>query len=59
MGGRVSGGAKGDAFDLQIIDDEGRGVCVRLTPEQWALALWSRADVEVQVEWIGMESDGS
>lgn len=44
-------GKGGDAFLLRILEEDGRAVEVTLTPEQWALAMWSRGDIFVEAEW--------
>ena len=44
-------GRGGDAFFLRILEADGRSVEIVLTPEQWALAMWSRGDVEVTAKW--------
>lgn len=55
IGTRETGGAlKVDQFCLSIIDENGRGVEVRMTPQQWALALWSRGDIIVDATWFDM-----
>ncbi len=38
-------------FYLNIIEDDGRSVEIVMTPEQWALAMWSRGDIEVEAKW--------
>jgi hypothetical protein len=35
--------------------ETGAHVRAVLTPEQWALAMWGRGDIEVDVEWTDME----
>lgn len=54
--GRMSGGKGTDKFSFEVVDIETHAsVEVVLTPEQWALALWGRGDVEVDATWSGAE----
>ena len=45
-------GRGGDHFELRVWDEAGRGLIVRLTPEQWALALSGRGDVWADGEFV-------
>lgn len=47
-----------DAFDINVWDEKtGACVSIRLTPEQFALAMWSRGDIVVEAEWTGVSFD--
>ena len=48
---RYSSG-KGDGFRFDLYDVNNRStISFCMTPEQWALAMWGRGDIEVDVEW--------
>lgn len=58
VGSRAVGRGK-DVFILEIFDSEGRGTTINMTPEQWALALWSRGDVQVEATIKGLVPEKS
>lgn len=56
---RYSGGASGDGFWFNLFDaDTNATITFRMTPEQWALAMWGRGDIAVDVEWTNAAPTG-